>query len=44
METLIADCCECLLVRPMGGKIDIIKPENVKFPVGCPLAHLGANH
>ena len=22
--------------RPKGGEIDIRKPENVKFPVGCP--------
>ena len=22
--------------RPKGGEIDIWKPENVKFPVGCP--------
>ena len=52
METLSVDCCEGLLVRPMGGskqgpkggEIDILKPENVKFPVGCPLVHLGANH
>ena len=22
--------------RPRGGEIDIWKPENVKFPVGCP--------